>query len=62
MSTSSDDQFSEAAQLEKFFSLLPIFATRVGYRTDSTAHEQRIGEAAFRAHEAWLDAMKDPES
>jgi len=43
----------EAQDLKRLLDMLPIYATRVGYRTDSTPEEQRIGEAAFEAHRAW---------
>lgn len=47
----------EAQDLKRLLDTLPIYATRVGYRTDSTPEEALIGEAAFAAYRAWSDAM-----
>lgn len=49
------DVAGEAKHLGELLASLPIYATRVGFRRDSTDAERKIGEAAFAAHEAFLE-------
>jgi hypothetical protein len=48
---------TEAETLRQLLDALPIYATRVGYRTDSTDEERRIADAAWAAHRAWTEAL-----
>jgi hypothetical protein len=41
--------------LTNLLDALPIYATKIGYRTDSTPEEQAFGEAMFDLHNRWLD-------
>ena len=45
----------EGQQVWQMLDALPIFATRVGFRTDSTDDERRFAEALFAVNEKWQE-------
>ena len=45
----------DATALRQLLDTLPIYATRIGFRTDSTEAEKSLGDALFRVHERWLE-------
>jgi len=49
------DPVDEAKALRQLLDTLPIYAARVGYRTDSTADERAFGEAVFKVHDRWVE-------
>lgn len=51
---------SEAEAMRRLLDTLPIYATRIGYRTDSTPEERTLGEAVFKVHSCWLE-LRDPQ-
>lgn len=46
---------NEADAMRHLMNTLPIYATRIGYRYDSTAEEMDLGKALFEVHEKWLE-------
>lgn len=56
------ERAAEADMLRRLLDELPIYAVRVGYRIDSTDEERRIGDAAWAAHRAWIEALALPRS
>lgn len=50
---------TEAETMVKLMDMLPIFATKIGYRSDSTEEERKLGEAIFRVHEKWVEVKPE---
>lgn len=46
---------TDAEALTQLLDALPIFATKLGYRDDSTPKERALADAAFKVHETWLE-------
>lgn len=46
----SDDQV-----LRQILDQLPIFATRLGFRTNSTQEQEEFARFLFRTHQQWLE-------
>lgn len=46
---------TEAEAMTHLMDNLPIYATKIGYRTDSTEAEATLGQALFAVHEKWLE-------
>ena len=44
---------TEMEQLRQLMEALPIYATRVGYRTDSTPEEREFADAIWKVVERW---------
>jgi hypothetical protein len=49
----------EANALRQLLDSLPIYATRIGYRTDSTDAERALGDAVFKVHERWAELRSE---
>jgi hypothetical protein len=56
----NDDTEAIAEVLDKVLGPLPIYATRIGYRHDSTDYERRLGEFLFQIAREW-DEFKESE-
>lgn len=49
----NDDE--NARLIRQLLDQLPIYATTIGYRFNSTDEERALGEALFKVHEAWQE-------
>jgi len=56
----NDDTLAVVELLDNVLSPMPIFAMRIGYRTDSTPYQRRLGEFLFGLARRW-DEFKDTE-
>ena len=56
----NDDTEAIVEVLDKVLGPLPIYATRIGYRHDSTAYERRLGDFLFKIAREW-DEFKEAE-
>jgi len=45
----------EMKAMRQLLDSLPIYATRIGYRTDSTPEERAFGEAMFELDKRWQE-------
>ena len=43
----------EMRALERLLDTLPIYATRIGYRYDSSTAEREFGDKVFELHSRW---------
>jgi hypothetical protein len=46
---------SEAEAMRRLLDGLPIYATKIGFRTDSTPEERLLAEKIFKVHTTWAE-------
>lgn len=52
---------SEAEAMRRLMDGLPIYATKIGFRTDSTPEEELLARKLFKVSDAWL-AIREADS
>lgn len=48
--------------MQEILDALPIYAVKIGYRSESTIEERKLGEDLFTLHERWLELKAARES
>jgi len=49
------DELTEAEALRKLLDGLPIYATKIGYRNDSTDAEREFADVVFKVSDRWIE-------